>query len=52
MDNKIISEKETVGGCSRCGCVGIHACLGAPIPPWTEEKIKEFETILEKYESE
>lgn len=23
--------------CSRCGIGGLHACPGAPIPPWTEE---------------
>lgn len=38
-------------GCSLCGCIGLHACLGEPMLPWTEEKIKEFEAMLEKYEN-
>jgi hypothetical protein len=45
-------EVTTQGGCSKCGCVGIHACLGYPIPPWTKEKIAELNEVLSQYETE
>jgi len=31
--------------CSRCGCVGIHACMGAPVK-WTEEDEARLEDAL------
>lgn len=35
--------------CTNCGIIGIHACTGAPIPPWTENGISELGRILRKY---
>lgn len=32
--------------CSRCGINGLHACPGAPIPPWTEEDKQRFSDAL------
>lgn len=23
--------------CELCGCTGLHACIGQPTKPWTEE---------------
>ena len=40
------------GGCSKCGCIGIHACPGHPLPAWTPEKIAEFYRVLSEYEAE
>lgn len=34
--------------CSRCGCEGLHACPGAPIPPWTEEDKQRLSEALSK----
>lgn len=36
--------------CSKCGCSGIHACIGYKLEPWTEAKIKEFHKVLSRYE--
>lgn len=45
-------QEITKAGCSKCGCVGLHACPGHTIPPWTPEKIAEFNRILGQYEQE
>lgn len=45
-------RKASAQGCSKCGSVGIHACLGYPIPEWTPEKIAEFNEVLSQYETE
>lgn len=45
-----IFGKKARPGCQNCGFVGIHACPGAPIPPWTEEEKAELETILDEFE--
>ena len=31
--------------CSKCGCVGLHACTGAPVV-WTEEDEARLEDAL------
>lgn len=46
IENKIESK-----GCSLCGCIGIHACMGQS-EDWTPEAIKQFNDILEEYEAE
>lgn len=35
--------------CDKCGCSGIHACMGQKVV-WTPEKIKEFHRVLAQYE--
>lgn len=34
-------------GCSRCGCTGVHACLGYPVI-WTEEDKERLKQALSK----
>lgn len=53
MNNDLSKNVNTLpNGCRLCGCTDIHACPREIIYPWTEEKIKELEAILDKYESE
>jgi len=46
------AQQEPAKGCSKCGSTEIHACPGAPIPPWTPEKIAELHAVLAEYEPE
>lgn len=39
-------------GCTKCGLTGIHACTGAPIPEWTDEKVSELHAVLSQYPAE
>jgi hypothetical protein len=34
--------------CSRCGCRGIHACIGHEPKPWTDEEKQRLAEALEK----
>lgn len=43
---RIFGKKEQ--GCGKCGCKGIHACPGQPIPPWTDEKKAELKSVLDE----
>lgn len=49
MVNSINKREAT--GCSLCGCIGIHACMGH-MEDWTSEAIKQFNDILNEYEAE
>lgn len=33
--------------CSRCGCTGIHACMGEKQEPWTEEDHARLDQAVE-----
>lgn len=33
--------------CSKCGCTGIHACPGKPIPPISEEEAEKLYALIE-----
>lgn len=32
--------------CPRCGCTGIHACMGAPAQPMTTQQLAELERAI------
>lgn len=34
--------------CERCGCEGIHACIGFKPASWTEEEKQSFRLVMEK----
>lgn len=36
------------GGCSRCGCTGLHACVGRRLPPPTPEAEARLTETLER----
>lgn len=44
--NKILNMVEH-SECSRCGCKGLHACMGEPIV-WTEEDKQKLHEALSK----
>ena len=35
-------------GCARCGCTGLHACVGRHLPPPTAEDHARLDTTLNK----
>lgn len=48
----VAPEQAKAQGCALCGCVGIHACPGHPMEPWSPEKVAELNAVLAEYESE
>lgn len=36
-----------MNGCHRCGCTGVHACIGYPVV-WTEEDKERLKQALSK----
>ncbi len=34
--------------CSKCGCKGLHACIGKRLEPMTPEREAEFRAALQK----
>jgi hypothetical protein len=48
VQDSIFKELENpTTGCSRCGCKGLHACMGSPVV-WTESDIKRLNLALSK----
>lgn len=43
-------EKKQKYKCPRCGCEGLHACIGFPIK-WTEEDKEKLKKVFDKYDS-
>lgn len=37
--------------CPKCGSQAIHACTGAPMEPWTQKEIDDFNAALARYET-
>lgn len=39
--------------CERCGCEGMHACIGLKlVDPWTDEDKERFRLAMEKVSSD
>jgi len=34
------------GKCPKCGCTGIHACMGAPVAPMTAHQLQKLENVI------
>lgn len=56
MDNLVTEqeqeqEQESVSmpRCPLCHCEGLHACMGTPMKPWTQEEKDELNRVLSEF---